>query len=337
MKLPASVVTSLRPRYEGTTVAVTGGAGFIGGHLVDALHSLGATVRVLDDLSGSSAAQIAGLVDVDPERVRFIHGSILDRAALRDAIEGSDIVFHLAAIVSVPRSVEDPARTWEVNATGTLHVLKAAHEAGASRVALAASSSAYGGGELPALESAAARPLSPYAASKVAAEALAESWARSYGLSTISLRFFNIFGERQPADSPYSAAVAIFTDRILSGQQPVVFGDGEQTRDFTHVSNAVCATLLAGAKPERFLGERVNIATGSSRSLNDLVGLIADTAGVSRVSPVYRPEREGDVRHSRADLTRASELLGYEPVCDLETGLRHAIEWHRAQGVRGKV
>jgi len=329
MRLPAHIVQQLRPRYEDRTVTVTGGAGFIGGHLVDALHSLGASVRVIDDLSSSSAAHIAGLVEVDPERVSFTHGSILDPAALAEATDSADIVFHLAAIVSVPRSVEDPKRTWDVNATGTLRVLEAARAANARRVVLAASSSAYGGGELPALESTAARPLSPYAASKVAAEALMESWSQSYGLSTICLRYFNIFGERQPADSPYSAAVAIFIDRLLAKQQPVVFGDGEQTRDFTHVSNAVCATLLAGAKPERFKGERVNIAAGASRSLNDVIRLIAEATGAGDVDPIYRPERDGDVRHSRADLTRASELLGYEPVCDLATGLEQTVAWAR--------
>jgi len=330
MKLPASILQTLRPRYEGRAVTVTGGAGFIGGHLVDALHRLGACITVIDDLSGSDAKQISDLVDVDPDRVGFVHGSILDPAALADAVDGAATVFHLAAVVSVPRSVEDPQRTWDVNAAGTLRVLEAARAAGAGRVVLAGSSSAYGGGPLPALETLPPQPLSPYAASKVGAESLMQAWANSYELSTISLRYFNVFGPRQPSEGGYAAAIASFIGCMLQGEAPIVYGDGEQTRDFTPVANAVAATLLAGAKPEAFRGERVNIASGATHSLNVIIGWIAEAMGVDAPTPIFRPAREGDVRHSRADLTRASELLGYETVCSTRDGIQETVEWCRA-------
>lgn len=261
VKLPADKVAKLRTFYEGRGVCVTGGAGFIGGHLCDALLSLGATIRVIDDLSNASLEHLAGLIELEPERVRFIHASILDDDALRDAVAGCQTVFHLAALGSVPRSIEQPQRTWSVNATGTLRVLEAARAAKAARVVFAASSSAYGDQpDLPKVETQAPRPLSPYAASKLAGEHLLAVWAHSYGLSTIALRYFNVFGPRQPGDSAYAAVVAAFTKSLLAGEAPTIFGDGAQTRDMTFIGNAVLATLLAGACPSRLSGQEIGRA-----------------------------------------------------------------------------
>jgi nucleoside-diphosphate-sugar epimerase len=220
-RLPTDLVARLRPSLEGRSCCVTGGCGFIGGHLVDALVSLGARVTVIDDLSNSAAAHIASLMDLDPARVRFVHASILERAALDEAMHGSDLTFHLAALGSVPRSVEDPGRTWLVNATGTMRVLESAARAGVERLVYSASSSAYGDNPtLPKHESQATEPMSPYAAAKLAGESLCRSWSACYGLQTCCLRYFNIFGPRQAADSAYAAVVPAFAKALLSGRAP---------------------------------------------------------------------------------------------------------------------
>lgn len=330
MKLPADSVAHLRSFYEGRSVLVTGGAGFIGGHLCDALVSLGATLRVIDDLSNSSLEHLAGLIELEPDRIRFVHGSILDDDALAEAAKGCATVFHLAALGSVPRSIEEPQRTWSVNATGTLRVLEAARRVGASRVVFAASSSAYGDQpELPKVETQPPRPMSPYAASKLAGENLLAVWARCYGLSTVSLRYFNVFGPRQAADSAYAAVVAAFAKALLNGTPPVIFGDGSASRDFTFVGNAVLATLLAGAAPASLRGEVVNVGTSSRMTILELAREMARAAGVPQVEPRFQPSRPGDVAHSQADITLARTLLGYVPVTSVSEGLAETIEHYR--------
>jgi nucleoside-diphosphate-sugar epimerase len=343
MKLPVERVTQLRPFYEGRAVCVTGGAGFIGGHLVDALLSLGASISVIDDLSNSTLEALAGLIELEPDRVRFVHGSVLDDEALEEALAGTEgrnparTVFHLAALGSVQRSIEQPQRTWSVNATGTLRVLEASRKARAERVVLAASS-AYGDQpELPRAETQLPRPQSPYAASKVAGEQLCATWANCYGLSTVALRFFNIFGPRQQADSQYAGVIASFARKALAGESPLIYGDGSQTRDFTFVGNAVLAALLAGANKTAFKGEVMNIGTGRRTSIADLAVLVAQRCGVSDVRPDHKPVRQGDVQHSVADIRRARELIGYEPFARLEDGLTETVEWFkksRSEGAR---
>lgn len=330
MKLPADKVAALRSAYQGREVCVTGGAGFIGGHLVDALHALGARVRVLDDLSNSTLEHLSGLIELDPDHVRFVHGSVLDDEAVSDAIASRAIVFHLAAVGSVPRSIEQPQRTWSVNATGTLRVLEAARAADATRVVIASSSSVYGDQpELPKVESMPLRPRSPYAASKAAVEHLAGAWSQSYGLSTACLRYFNVFGPRQAADNAYAAVVAAFAKRLLSGMPPVIYGDGSATRDFTYVSNAVLATLLAGCAKGPLNGQAMNVGTGSRISIGDLAVEMAKLAGAPQVTPKYSEARIGDVAHSMADIGRAKQLLGYEPVATIQQGLADTLEWYK--------
>ena len=331
MKLPAEQVDRFRAAINGGAVCVTGGAGFIGGHLVDALVSIGAAVTVLDDLSNSSAEHISELIDLEPDRVRFVHGSVLDDAALDDAIEPeTQLVFHLAAIGSVPLSLEQPERTWDVNATGTLRVLERARAVGARRLVFSASSSAYGDAEgLPKNEDMPASPTSPYGASKAAAEALVAAWARSYGLSTVNLRYFNVFGPRQPADSAYAGVVAAFSRALLAGKRPILYGDGTQTRDFTFVANAVLANLLAATSPKPFVGELINVGTGRRVSVARIAQMMADAAGVPELTPELRPARHGDILHSHADITRARTLLGFEPFTTLEEGVKETVEWFR--------
>jgi nucleoside-diphosphate-sugar epimerase len=330
MRLPADKVAALRSAYQGREVCVTGGAGFIGGHLVDALHALGARVRVLDDLSNSTLEHLSGLIELDPDHVRFVHGSVLDDEAVSDAIASRAIVFHLAAVGSVPRSIEQPQRTWSVNATGTLRVLEAARAADATRVVIASSSSVYGDQpELPKVESMPLRPRSPYAASKAAVEHLAGAWSQSYGLSTACLRYFNVFGPRQAADNAYAAVVAAFAKRLLGGMPPVIYGDGSATRDFTYVSNAVLATLLAGCAKGPLNGQAMNIGTGSRISIGDLAVEMAKLAGAPQVTPKYSEVRVGDVAHSMADIGRARQLLGYEPVATVQQGLADTLEWYK--------
>jgi len=330
IRLPAHAVQRLRPFYEGRRCLITGGAGFIGGHLADALLGLGASVAVIDDLSNAAPDHLAELVELEPERVRVVYASILDPDGLADAIDGADRVFHLAAVGSVQRSIEDPERAWLVNATGTLRVLQAARAAGSGRVVLAASSSAYGDTtQLPTPETVRPSPRSPYAASKVAAEQLLGAWSRTYGLSTVALRFFNIFGPRQQADSAYAAVVAAFAQRLLAGQRPLIYGDGSQSRDFTHVSNAVLAALLAGACSVPLAGEICNVAVGERTSVNELARLMARALHADGLEPIHEQRRPGDVQHSHADLTRTRELLGYQPCTTVAEGLEDTLRWYK--------
>lgn len=330
MKLPADRVAHLRASYAGRRVCVTGGAGFIGGHLCDTLVSLGSLVNVIDDLSNSTLDHLSGLIELEPERVRFFHGSILDDEALSEAMTGCEVVLHLAAMGSVPRSVEEPQRTFSVNATGTLRVLEAARATRARRVVLASSSSVYGDQpELPKVETQPTKPLSPYATSKLTGEYLLSTWAACYPIQTVSLRYFNIFGPRQSADSAYAAVVAAFAKRLCNAEAPVIFGDGTQSRDLTPVANAVLATLLAGIAPGVGRGEVMNIGTGRRVTITELAAAMAKVCGVPALTPTFQPVRAGDVPHSLADISRAKQLIGYEPVATLEEGLRETVEWYR--------
>jgi len=323
------MLPSLQDAYRGRCVCVTGGAGFIGSHLCEALTRLGAQVSVIDDLSSGTPENLDGL------DVRLVRASILDPAALMEAVGDSEVIFHHAALTSVPGSVERPAAYHEVNATGTLRVLEAARVRPAAggtapaRIVFAASSSAYGDLDVdPIVETVVPRPRSPYAVSKCAGEQLLRAYCLCYGISGVSLRYFNIFGPRQPPGSSYAAVIPLFTTALLDGVRPTIYGDGTQTRDFTHVTNAVQANLLAGASQEPLAGEVVNVGCGTRTTVLDLLARIAGLIGVEPVHDLA-PGRVGDVLHSRADITRAAELLGYKPITDLDTGLRDTIDYYR--------
>jgi len=304
---------------------VTGGAGFIGSHIVDALLALGAKVTVIDDLSGG-ATQNLNLA------ARFVEGSILDEAAVDDAIAEAQLVFHQAAKVSVPASVADPVLYNRVNVDGTVMVLDAARRAGVKRFMFAASSSAYGDStELPKIETMPPLAASPYAANKIAGEQILRAYASTYGIDTVSLRYFNIFGPRQNANSAYAGVIAAFAKKILAGQGPVITGDGSATRDFTFVHNAVHANLLAARHPQRFGGEMINIATGRATSVRQLAEAMARLLDRPDLHPQLAPARPGDVAHSLADLAKAERVLGYAPIVDFEAGLRATVEWYRDQ------
>ena len=308
----------------GTRSLVTGGAGFIGSHLSAALAAAGSDVTVLDDLTGGGdpAALPAG--------VRFVRGSILDQPLLAEVTAGRRFVFHQAALGSVPRSVEQPRLYHDVNVTGTLNVLEAARAAGVSRVMFAASSSAYGDTPtLPKVESMPPAPLSPYAANKVAAEAMLSAYAASMNVDAVGLRYFNIFGPRQSPDNAYAAVIAAFAKALANGRRPVIFGDGEQSRDFTYVDNVVRANLLAATAELPLRGATVNIACGQRVTVTELAVEMAKLFGRPELTPEYRPERAGDVRHSLADLTVARQLLGYEPIVNFRDGLAVTVEWYR--------
>ncbi len=313
--------------YRGCRVCVTGGAGFIGSHLCDALAALGAEVIVIDDLSAGARENLQAPMG----KVRLVEGSILDPAALQEAMSDAAIIFHQAALTSVPASVEQPLAYHEVNATGTLRILEAArHSAAPPRIVYAASSSVYGDcDDATLVESVSPRPLSPYAVSKYTGELLLRAYALCYGLSGVSLRYFNIFGPRQRPDSAYAAVIPQFARALLRGERPTVYGDGTQTRDFTHVANAVRANLLAGASPRPPAGEAVNVACGTTTSVLDVLQKIAAILGVTPGHDLA-PARVGDVLHSRADISAATALLGYEPVTNLDTGLLDAMDYYRS-------
>lgn len=321
-------MTSFEAFYNERTVCVTGGAGFIGGHLTERLVSLGARVRLIDDLSTGNIDFAARLVDSAPDRVRFVYASILDPAALMDAVDGCDVVFHLAAMGSVPRSIEDPDRCFEVNTTGTVRVLEASRRACVRRVVFASSSSVYGDAAVSgagAVETAELRPLSPYAASKCSAEHAVRAWSMCYDLDGVSLRYFNVFGPRQSAESQYAAVIPAFVKSVRAGERPRIFGDGSYSRDFTAVSDVVAANLLAGARDGELAGVAINVACGQSTTILELARLIAILLGRRELEPRFEPLRAGDVPHSLADISRARELLGYVPSQDLESGLRALI------------
>ncbi len=299
---------------------VTGGAGFIGSHLVEALLVEGHQVRVLDDFSTGQVANLAASRD----RIDMVVGSVADAAAVAGAVWGCDVVFHLAALPSVVQSVADPLRSHDLCATGTLRVLEAARRLGVGRVVYAASSSAYGNEGRPVQrEDDPAAPLSPYGVAKLAGELYCRCFTQVYGLETVSLRFFNVFGPRQDARSPYSGVIALFAAAMSQGRPPTVFGDGLQTRDFVYVADAVQALQKAAQAPAA-AGHVYNIGTGQSTTILDLVRHLQQLLG-QQVVPVHAPERPGDVRVSLADIARARRDLGYEPAISLAEGLREMM------------
>lgn len=304
---------------------VTGGAGFIGGHLVEGLLKAGWLVRVIDDLSTGSEQNLAHAMD----RIELTRGDIRDADTLERVMDGVEVVFHQAAMASVPRSIARPLLSNSVNIDGTLLVLETARQSGVRRVVYAASSSVYGESEvLPAAETLPATPLSPYALQKYTGEVYCRLYTELHGLETVSLRYFNVFGPRQNPDSDYAAVIPRFVTAALAGKAPVIYGDGEQTRDFIYVENAVQANLLA-ADADRASGSVVNIAAGKRTSLNDLwknIRRIVDTD----VEPSYAAPREGDIRDSFADLALASDLLGYDPGIGLDEGLARTIASFRS-------
>ncbi|MBX3128748.1 MAG: NAD-dependent epimerase/dehydratase family protein [Polyangiaceae bacterium] len=306
---------------------VTGGAGFIGSNLVSALVGRGQRVRVVDDCSTGTWDHLAGL---DADQLELQAGDIRDAALMRRACAGVEVVFHHAALGSVPLSIEDPVRADSVNVGGTVTVLDAARGAGVRRVVFAASSAAYGDEpSLPKHEGSPVVPLSPYAVSKVAAEAYARVFSTLYGLDTVCLRYFNVFGKHQRPDGAYAAAIPKFLWAALTGRALTVFGDGSATRDFCHVDNVVDANLRAAESPERFEGEVINIATGERTSLLELIGAISELLG-RRVEVAHAPERAGDVPHSVADVSRARQRLGYDPKTTLRQGLPQTLDYLRA-------
>lgn len=320
-RVTSSWLDQHRSAYVNRAVCVTGGAGFIGSHIVSALDQLGAKVTVIDDLSNGRAENLATC----SKGVELIEGSILDASSLERAVRGAQVVFHLAALGSVPASLVTPERFQSVNATGTMLVLNAARTAGCGRVVYSASSSAYGDTPtLPKIETMVPDPRSPYAVTKLEGEHLCRAWAICYGLSTISLRYFNIFGSRQRPDSQYAAVIPKFATALRAGNQPTIFGDGGQTRDFTHVENAVHANLLAGSSATVLRGEMVNIGCGAKFSLLELLERMSALLGV-KASPHFEPTRQGDVRDSMAAIGAAKALIGYAPVVHFEDGLRATL------------
>lgn len=311
----------------GDRVLVTGGAGFIGSHLVDRLLADGHHVVVLDDFSTGLERNLAHVAN----DIEIVVGDIRDAGLCGRVAEGARWVFHQAALGSVPRSIDDPVTTHEVNITGILNMLMAARDGGAERFVFAASSAAYGDTPvLPKVETMPVHPMSPYAASKVAGECYCSVFSAVYGLPTVSLRYFNVFGPRQRPDGPYAAVIPIFIDRTHNGQEVVIFGDGGQTRDFTYVSNAVQANLLAATAPESAWGKVINVATGQRVSVNQLYTEIAKHTGCT-LPAIHTEQRIGDVRDSLADVSRAEDLLGFTPGVLLEDGLRETVEWFVSQ------
>jgi nucleoside-diphosphate-sugar epimerase len=303
---------------------ITGGAGFIGSSIAETLLAQGERVRIVDDFSSGRRENIAAL-RAGPSQLEVIEGTIVDPPTVAQAMKGVEIVFHEAAIPSVARSVEDPQAAILAGVQGTTVVLDEARRAGARRVVFAASSAAYGDGpQSPKVETMPPQPLSPYAASKLTGEHLMRIFADLYGLETVSLRYFNIFGPRQDPKSEYAAVVPRFITAVIRGERPIVYGDGEQTRDFCFVDNAVQANLLAATTSRKLRGEVVNVACGQKTSLNQLLSYIGELAG-TRVDADHHPARPGDIRDSMADVAAARTLLSYEPAIDVREGLRRTF------------
>jgi nucleoside-diphosphate-sugar epimerase len=308
---------------------VTGGAGFIGSNTVDELVRRGHSVVVLDDLSAGKEENLAEV----RSKITFMKGSITDIEAVQKAMHQAEFVIHLAARTSVPRSVKDPVETNKVNVDGTLNILVAARDNKVKRVVFAASSAAYGETPtLPKTESMQPQPISPYGVTKYVGELYAYAFGRCYDLENVSLRYFNIFGPRQDPNSPYSGVLSKFCTAFLEETQPVVYGDGEHTRDFTYVDNAVQANLLACEAPSAS-GRVFNVGTGSRVSLNQTLQLLQRISG-KQLEAKYEPPRDGDIRDSQADIQSAREFLGYEPAVMFEEGLERTFEWYRAQSAK---
>jgi nucleoside-diphosphate-sugar epimerase len=304
---------------------VTGGAGFIGSHLAEELVRRGHTVRVLDNLSTGKRRNLEHIHGID-----FVDGDLADLDACGRAVQGIDYVLHQAAIPSVPRSVKDPISSNRSNIDGSLNLLVAARDAGVRRLVYAGSSSAYGDTPtLPKREDMPTRPLSPYALQKLVAEQYCQMFTTLYGLETVTIRYFNVFGPRQDPGSAYSGVISLFSTALLDGRQPIIYGDGEQTRDFTYVANVVDGVLRACEAPDA-AGEVINVATGGRISLKELLRTMNTIVGTS-IEPIFAEERAGDVRDSQADITKAKTLLGYAPSVGLEEGLRYTLDWCRLE------
>ncbi len=304
---------------------VTGGAGFIGSHIATALVERGDEVVVLDNLSTGRRENLEHVA----EQVTFIEGSLLDRDVVEKAVEGVDVVYHQAALASVPRSVKKPLDTNAACVTGTLHVLDAARQAGVKRVVYAGSSSAYGDQpNMSKRESDLPSPLSPYAAAKLAGELYCKSFTATYGLETVVIRYFNVFGPRQDPNSEYSAVIPIFVTKMVRGERPTIYGDGNQSRDFTYIDNVVQGNLTAADASEA-VGHSINVACGTQFTLLHLVAAINNVLGTD-IEPIFAEPRAGDVRESLADITSARALLGYEPKVTFEEGLHRSIDYYRS-------
>jgi len=303
---------------------VTGGAGFIGSHLAQELLRRGHRVRVLDSLITGKRHNLAQIPAAE-----FIEGDIADLAMCRKAVEGIEFVLHQAAIPSVPRSVKDPIGSNTANIDGSLNLLVAARDAGVKRLVYAGSSSAYGDTPtLPKREDMATNPLSPYALQKLVAEQYGQMFTSLYGFETVTIRYFNVFGPRQDPGSAYSGVISLFATALIAGQRPTIYGDGEQTRDFTYIANVVDGVLRA-CESAQAAGEVINVATGRRISLNELLRVMNQIVG-TRLEPIYLEARVGDVRDSQADISKARALLGYEPAIGLEEGLQHTLDWCRS-------
>jgi nucleoside-diphosphate-sugar epimerase len=303
---------------------VTGGAGFIGSHIVEALVRRGDRVRVLDNFITGKRSNLEPF----SSKIEFIEGDIRDFETTRRAVEGVGIIFHEAAIPSVPRSVNDPLLNHESNINGTFNVLLAARDAGVRRLVYAASSSAYGErGTGAKVEDQLPNPLSPYAVAKLVGEYYCQVFTHVYGLEAVALRYFNVFGPRQDPSSPYSGVISKFITALLGGEPPVVYGDGEQSRDFTYVANVVAANLAAAEAPEA-AGHVINLGVRQRTTLNQVLVELQQIIGTN-LTPRYESARVGDVRHSLADITRAERLLGFRPIVGLSEGLRYTVDWYR--------
>jgi nucleoside-diphosphate-sugar epimerase len=303
---------------------VTGGAGFIGSHLTEELVRRGHRVRVVDSLVTGKRRNLDHLKGVE-----FLEGDLAGGDVARRAVDGVEYVLHQAAIPSVPRSVNDPLSSNEANITASLNILVAARDAGVKRLVYAGSSSVYGDTPtLPKHEDMPTRPLSPYALQKLVAEQYCQMFTRLYGFETVTTRYFNVFGPRQDPGSPYSGVISLFSSAILEGRRPIIYGDGEQTRDFTYVANVVDGVLRA-CEADGASGEIINVATGGRISLNQLFRTMRDLVG-GKVEPTYAETRSGDVKDSQADITKAKKILGYEPIVSFEEGLKRTLEWYRS-------
>jgi nucleoside-diphosphate-sugar epimerase len=303
---------------------VTGGAGFIGSHLTEELVRRGHRVRVVDNLVTGKRQNIEHIPGVE-----FVEGDLAEQTVCQRAVQGIEYVLHQAAIPSVPRSVKDPIASNRANIDGSINILVAARDAGVKRLVYAGSSSVYGNTPtLPKREDMPPNPLSPYALQKLVSEQYCQMFTRLYGFETVTIRYFNVFGPRQDPGSPYSGVISLFATALLEGRQPTIYGDGEQTRDFTYVANVVDGVLRACEAP-RAAGESINVATGGRISLNGLLQAMNRGAGTN-LAAVYKDERAGDVKDSQADITKAKNLLGYTPIVSLEEGLVKTLDWCRA-------
>jgi nucleoside-diphosphate-sugar epimerase len=308
---------------------VTGGAGFIGSHLCEELVRRGERVRVVDSLITGKRANLLHLPQVE-----FIEGDLANLDVAKRSVQGVDYVLHQAAIPSVPRSVEDPITSNRANIDASLNLLVAARDAQVKRVVYAGSSSAYGNSEtLPKVETMATAPLSPYALQKLVVEQYCTMFTTLYGLETVTIRYFNVFGPRQDPSSPYSGVISLFISALCEGRQPTIYGDGGHTRDFTYVANVVDGVLRA-SQASGVSGEVINVATGGRISLNELFTTVRDLVG-AKVEPIYAAPRAGDVRDSQADIGKATRLLGYAPTVSFEKGLANTVEWYRASQSAG--